>query len=188
MIESCIFRTSRPKQWYPFANVKLMLYHFPWASIASPTPATVSAVDWYTREGFVYFVAAGSICESCKSIKIGVSTCKGLLQRLRGIQSSNHTRIRLLAVMTFGTMLEAEQRETELHRQFSGLARVPRMSLGYEWFKASPDLMEFIEESTKALGRNLRVSQMLKQSSSCSRWDELTTIESPAIGFRRPGS
>ena len=100
--------------------------------------------DWYSRKGLVYFVSAGSGCEICRSIKIGVSTREGLLRRLRGIQSANHTQIRLLRLILTETMKKAEDEETEWHRRFRVLARVPRSTVGCEWFSASPELMEDI--------------------------------------------
>lgn len=124
-------------------------------SYAEQRPAGKFTAPWYSREGVVYFISAGSDCESCKSIKIGVSTRKGLLQRLRGIQSANHTRISLLRIIPVITMLEAEKQEKELHEKFSRFARVPHGSLGYEWFHSSPELMEFIKGDTVPLKQQI---------------------------------
>lgn len=41
------------------------------------------ASPWYFRRGLVYFVSAGSDCERCKAVKIGVTAIEGLLRRLR---------------------------------------------------------------------------------------------------------
>ena len=75
------------------------------------------------QPGVLYFVSAGSDCEACKSVKIGVTSRDRLLKRLTAIQSSNHTVIRLLSVIEFVTMKEAEGRKRELHTRFEGYAR-----------------------------------------------------------------
>ena len=100
---------------------------------------------WYHKPGFVYFISAGSDCEACKSIKIGVTIREGLLRRLRSIQSSNHTRIRLVRLIKFSTMRDAEIKENELHAKFLDSAHIPHGSVGYEWFTATTKLMDFIK-------------------------------------------
>lgn len=101
---------------------------------------------WFSQPGVVYFIAAGSDCEGCKSIKIGVTLREGLLRRLRGIQSSNHTKIRLLRVIECASMREAEQKEIELHKRFAEEAKSPRGTVGAEWFKATARIMKTIDE------------------------------------------
>ena len=101
---------------------------------------------WFSQPGVVYFVAAGSECEDCKSIKIGVTLREGLLKRLRSIQSANHTKIRLLRVIEFASMREAEKKEAELHRRFVDEAKLPKGVVGAEWFKATARVMQTIEE------------------------------------------
>ena len=110
---------------------------------------------WYARKGIVYFVSAGEHCDACKSIKIGVSTREGLLNRLKHIQSANHSRIRLVALIPVDTMLEAEQKERELHVRFREFARIPGDSVGHEWFTASAELLEFIQKSTVPLEQGM---------------------------------
>ena len=101
---------------------------------------------WFLQPGVVYFISAGSDCEGCKSIKIGVTLREGLLRRLRGIQSSNHTRIRLLRVIECATMREAELKERELHKRFAEEAKSAKGTVGAEWFKATGRVMKTIEE------------------------------------------
>ena len=101
---------------------------------------------WFSQPGMVYFITAGIDCEKCKSVKIGVTLREGLLKRLRSIQSSNHTRVRLLRVIEFASMREAELKEIELHKRFTDEARLPRGIVGAEWFRATARMMKTIEE------------------------------------------
>ena len=101
---------------------------------------------WFSQPGVVYFVAAGSECEDCKSVKIGVTLREGLLKRLRSIQSANHTKVRLLRVIEFASMREAERKEGELHHRFRDEAKLPKGIVGAEWFRATDRIMQTIEE------------------------------------------
>lgn len=80
-----------------------------------------------------------------KVIKIGVTIVDGLLRRLKAIQSSNHTKIRLMKVMEFSAMRDAEKRENELHAQFAKLAHIEHGFVGYEWFASSTELERLIK-------------------------------------------
>jgi hypothetical protein len=112
----------------------------------SPPKEAKFTDPFYSRSGVVCFVSAGSGCETCKSIKVGVSTREGLLRRLRTIQSANHTRVRLLRVIEFSTMLQAEAKEKDIHKLFKDSARVPHGAVGAEWFTETEELRRYIEE------------------------------------------
>ena len=118
------------------------------------TPENSVSVWWYSRQGLVYFFAAG--CPP-KAIKIGVTTLKTkddwlacIRQRHESIQSSNHELVELLGVIRFTEGQfpgrQAEMRERELHKQFAALRRFKPGSRGSEWFEAAEDLTRFIRE------------------------------------------
>lgn len=113
--------------------------------IANGEKVKLNTKAYFDAPGFLYFISAGARCEACKSVKIGVVVRDRLLGRLRAIQSANHTKIRLLGVVEYGSMREAEIKERELHRQFMGIAHIPHGHAGYEWFSASSDLVGEIQ-------------------------------------------
>lgn len=119
--------------------------------IISPSPTGKFTDPWYSLPGVVYFIAAGSGCDKCRSVKIGVTTRKSLLRRLRAIQSSNHTRIRLLRIIEIERMLDAEKEEAQIHRMFETLSRSPRGAVGSEWFEETPELMAYMNQVGKPL-------------------------------------
>jgi hypothetical protein len=113
---------------------------------------------WWRCRGVVYFVAAG---DPPVAVKIGVAAQTGtrdlktvVVRRLSQIQSSNHEPIQLLGVIPFTEgehpMRKAEERERELHLEFSSLQRFKPHSRGCEWFTASPELLAHIEQITVA--------------------------------------
>jgi hypothetical protein len=148
-------RDGSGREWYTNLNSLGVFYHSDMASNTDGSPLKRFASPFYTSQGFVYFVSAGSHCDICKSVKIGVSTRKQLLSRLRSIQSANHTRIRLLGVIPISTMLEAERVERDLHSRFDEWARVPHGSLGYEWFSASPEVMDYVKSKVGPIQQGL---------------------------------
>jgi hypothetical protein len=93
----------------------------------------------------IYFIAAG------QCIKIGVTLNKQLLSRLRSIQSSNHEPIRLMRVIPFETMREAETRESEIHKLFKEIQRIKNASVGHEWFDCTEELVLFIQNEARAI-------------------------------------
>jgi hypothetical protein len=75
-----------------------------------------------------YFISDGD------AVKIGYSTDPG--KRLRALQTAHPKRLTLLGVCSF--------KESELHEKFHGLR------LHGEWFKLTPELEQFIQESTRS--------------------------------------
>ena len=130
--------------------------------------ASATTAAWWRCPGVVYFVAAA---EPPAAVKIGVAAQTGtrdlkavLVRRLSQIQSSNHEPIQLLGVIPFTEgehpMRRAEERERELHLEFSSLQRFKPNTRGCEWFTAVPELLTRIEEiatSPEALNLPRRV-------------------------------
>jgi hypothetical protein len=113
-----------------------------------------SVVAWWKNPGVIYFVAAG---EPPVAVKIGVAAITGsrtlrdtVVRRLSQIQSSNHELIRLLGIIHFKDgeypTRDADVRERELHNEFRHLCRFEAYMRGAEWFSASQDLLNRIEQ------------------------------------------
>ncbi len=68
--------------------------------------------------------------------------------RLKAIQSANHEPIELLGVVRFDSgdkpLLQAERAERQLHKRFASSQRLVDWSVGYEWFTASQELLDYI--------------------------------------------
>ena len=121
-----------------------------------PSLCAESTRAWWSRRGFVYFIAAG---DPAIAVKIGMlSVPKGsevriaVARRLAQLQCSNHERLRLLGVLVFEAgeypTRDAEARERELHLRFGsdqiGLAQ----RRGAAWFRPSAELMKFSANET----------------------------------------
>jgi len=80
---------------------------------------------WYSKQGLLYFVAAG---RPPIAIKIGVTQATKMQERLKKIQSANHEPIELLGVIRFDSsekpLLQAERAERELHKRFASTQRL----------------------------------------------------------------
>ena len=100
---------------------------------------------WYSKQGLLYFVAAG---RPPVAIKIGVTQATKIRERLKHIQSANHEPIELLGVIRFDCgdkpMLQAERAERELHKRFASTQRLVDWTVGYEWFTTSQELLDYI--------------------------------------------
>jgi hypothetical protein len=76
---------------------------------------------WYSLPGVVYFIAARSECEKCRSVKTGVTTRESLMRGLGAIQSSHHTKVRLLRIIEMekdagcGAEGRVEIRRSQIH-------------------------------------------------------------------------
>lgn len=128
------------------------------------TPITKYSDPWYSEPGILYFLAAGT---PAIAIKIGVAKRTAFAKRFKHIQTSNHEPIELLGVIAFDEgdkpMVKAEAKERQLHRQFAHLQRLVDGTVGYEWFTASPDLLEFIKTSSlppEQLGLPRRIAKL----------------------------
>ena len=84
----------------------------------------------------VYFIQAGE----GGSIKIGTSTHPK--KRLRGLQTSHDTELRLLAAIEGGEKLEAELHE-----------RLAPWHVRGEWFRPSPEVLAVVQETIENGGR-----------------------------------
>jgi hypothetical protein len=112
----------------------------------SPSPkAAKFSHSWYSRPGYVYFIAAGS---PPIAIKIGVTQQTSMHKRLKAIQSSNHEVIELLGVISFHSgdkpLLDCVHAERALHQRFSASQRLADWTVGYEWFTATPEMLAYI--------------------------------------------
>ncbi len=69
-------------------------------------------------------------------------------RRLKAIQSANHEPVELLGVIRFDSgekpLLQAERTERELHKRFASSQRLIDLSVGYEWFTTSQELLDYI--------------------------------------------
>jgi hypothetical protein len=105
---------------------------------------TESGDRWERSPGYVYFLSVG---DPPVAIKIGISTKRDILRRLGTLQCGNHEPLTLLGVIPFEggerPMIEAYQRERELHARFAHLQRFRNGWAGSEWFTASPELVSF---------------------------------------------
>lgn len=96
---------------------------------------------WEQSPGFVYFIAAG---DPADAIKIGISTEATLKSRIRRIQGSNHEKLKVLGLIRFPTMKEAETREQKLHEDFEQFQRHPKGTAGQEWFNPIQEIFDYI--------------------------------------------
>lgn len=100
---------------------------------------------WYSKPGFLYFIAAG---RPPVAIKIGVTQATTMKTRLKAIQSANHEPVELLGVIRFDSgekpLLQAEGAERELHKRFVASQRLVDWTVGYEWFTTSQELLDYI--------------------------------------------
>jgi hypothetical protein len=114
---------------------------------SDPTLLQVALLNWYDRDGVIYFIAAGS---PEVAIKIGVTQLSTWERRIRQIQSANHEEIRLLRKVEFKggkePLRRAEHREQEIHRQFEHLRIRAAGTVGCEWFRTAPELRDFIDK------------------------------------------
>ena len=119
--------------------------------------------EWEKSPGYVYFIGAG---DPVKAVKIGVTRQKGMMQRLRHHQSSNHEPLRILAVIPFESterpMRKAEKKERELRTKFAHLQRFENGWVGSEWFTVSDVLLAEIDKiGIKPKERGIRDSIMI---------------------------
>ena len=96
---------------------------------------------WEQSPGFVYFIAAG---EPAAAIKIGISTEATLKSRIRRIQGSNHEKLKLLGLIRFSNMKDAEAHEQDLHKDFEQFQRHLKGTAGHEWFNPAQDIFDYI--------------------------------------------
>lgn len=87
------------------------------------------ATSFYVR-GFVYFVRSGDY------IKIGFSEGDRAKDRIKALQTSNPHDFAILKVIT-----GSRQKEAKLHAKFANAKHRG------EWFKATPELLAFIEKT-----------------------------------------
>jgi len=85
------------------------------------------------RPGCVYFIRRGD------TIKIG--TTKDLKRRLSGLQTSHSEPLELMAAISDDRIGEFETHEQFAHLRIRG-----------EWFRAEPELLEFIETTKSIVG------------------------------------
>ena len=96
---------------------------------------------WEQSPGFVYFIAAG---DPADAIKIGISTEATLKSRIRRIQGSNHEKLKLLGLIRFSNMKDAEAHEQDLHKDFEQFQRHLKGTAGHEWFNPAQDIFDYI--------------------------------------------
>jgi len=104
---------------------------------------------WYSKQGVIYFIAAGTPPEA---IKIGCTTRNQLITRLRAVHGMNHRDPALLGVIAFDSMREAESMEHQLHVKFADAQLRKPWTAGAEWFRPDPDIINFICENTTLPG------------------------------------
>ena len=94
-------------------------------------------------------MAAG---KPCKAVKIGVTTQKTLLQRLRAVQNGNHEIVHVLGVIACDgmerPMVAAETKEKELHQAFLAHRRFEPGWVGSEWFTMTAQIQDYIQHNT----------------------------------------
>jgi hypothetical protein len=83
---------------------------------------------------FVYFI----LNEGSSAIKIGYA--KDLAKRMKALQTSSPTQLRLIRSVQVEGLKAAQELEQSLHKQFHGIR------LSGEWFKAEAHLLEFIHQ------------------------------------------
>jgi len=127
--------------------------------VRPPKEATDNALQaaWWGSPGVLYFFGAGN---PPAAIKIGVAALtkgctlqKGVMRRLREIQTSNHELIELLGLIHFTegqypTRL-AEVLERELHLRFASHQLFKPGTRGAEWFRPSVDLLDYIQANAR---------------------------------------
>ncbi len=86
---------------------------------ATPAKPEKFSSPWYSKQGLLYFIAAG---RPPVAIKIGVTQATRMTARLKAIQSANHEPVELLGLIRFDSgdkpLLQAERAERELHKRF----------------------------------------------------------------------
>ena len=83
---------------------------------------------------FVYFI----LNEDSNAIKIG--RAKDLANRMKALQTSSPTRLRLIKLVQIEGVEEAQKLEQSLHKKFNDIR------LTGEWFKAEATLLEYISQ------------------------------------------
>lgn len=101
---------------------------------------------WEQSPGFVYFIAAG---DPADAIKIGISTEATLKSRIRRIQGSNHEKLKLLGLIRFSNMKDAEAHEQDLHKEFEQFQRHLKGTAGHEWFNPAQDIFDYINTNNE---------------------------------------
>lgn len=108
----------------------------PSAKVITPGNSAVSISGEKLSSGayFIYFI----FNEPSQAIKIGLA--KDVEKRLKALQTSNSTKLRLIKTVQVVGREGAQTLEKALHKQFDHLR------LNGEWFKAESDLFNYIEE------------------------------------------
>lgn len=104
---------------------------------------------WERSPGYIYFIGAD---DPPAAVKIGIARQIDVRKRLAVHQGSNHLPLRLLGVISVEEgdrpMKAAETREAELHNRFQEIRIYKKYTPGGEWFKATPELIDFIGRHT----------------------------------------
>ncbi|WP_216596322.1 GIY-YIG nuclease family protein [Allocoleopsis franciscana] len=83
---------------------------------------------------FIYFI----LNEDSKAIKIG--RAKNLENRIKSLQTSSPTQLKLIKSIQVESGEKAQQLEQSLHKKFQ------EIRLAGEWFKIREDLLDYIEQ------------------------------------------
>ena len=83
---------------------------------------------------FIYFI----LNQDSNAIKIG--RARDLAKRMKALQTSSPAKLKLVKSVQVEGIKEAQNLEQLLHRQFS------EIRLAGEWFKAEPNLLEYISQ------------------------------------------
>jgi hypothetical protein len=102
--------------------------------------------DWPFRKGVVYFIGAG---KPTIAVKIGLTQKETIEQRFRAIQCSNHEPLELLGLIGPALMSEVEGMEKRLHTTFKSSQLIMDGNVGHEWFRATDELLAYIEQHTQ---------------------------------------
>jgi|SRR5579862_1703618 len=101
---------------------------------------------WPFRKGVVYFIGAG---KPTIAVKIGLTQEGTVEQRLRAIQCSNHEPLELLGFIGPALMPEVENTEKRLHTTFKESQLIIDGNVGHEWFRATEELLTYIEQHSQ---------------------------------------